>query len=58
VRGTPQTTIEAIVVAVRQCGLSALEEPATQEALARCDADALKQIEERIATAEEDASCQ
>jgi hypothetical protein len=36
-RPTPQVTIEAVVLAVRERGLKALEEPDTLERLSRCD---------------------
>jgi hypothetical protein len=45
---TPQTTVEAIMVAVRERGLAALEEPANVERLDRCDRTARAQINERI----------
>jgi hypothetical protein len=45
---TPQVTIEAILLTVRQRGLSALKEPANQERLKRCDAAARQQINNRI----------
>jgi hypothetical protein len=48
-RPTPQTTIEAILYCVRERGLKALREPANIERLARCDADAKAQINQRIA---------
>jgi len=47
-RPTPQVTIEAIWHAVRERGLDTLNEPATRERLARCDAAALAQIDQRI----------
>jgi hypothetical protein len=47
-RPTPQVTVEAIFHAVRERGLAALKEPATRERLARCDAAALEQIDQRI----------
>jgi hypothetical protein len=47
--GTPQSTIEAIMHAVRTRGLAALTEPATLERLARCDQRASKEINQRIA---------
>jgi hypothetical protein len=47
-RPTPQVTVEAIWQAVRERGLSALNEPATRKRLARCDAAALAQIDQRI----------
>jgi hypothetical protein len=47
-RLTPQVTVEAIWHAVRERGLDALNEPATRERLARCDAAALAQIDQRI----------
>jgi hypothetical protein len=45
---TPQTTVEAIMVAVRERGLAALEEAPTVERLVRCDQVARRQINERI----------
>ena len=45
---TPDATIEAIMYSVRERGLSALDEPATRERLARCDAAARNQINRRI----------
>ena len=45
---TPQTTVEAIMVAVRERGLAALEEAANVERLVRCDHVARRQINERI----------
>jgi hypothetical protein len=45
---TPQTTVEAIMVAVRERGLGALEEAANVERLVRCDQAARRQINERI----------
>jgi hypothetical protein len=47
-RPTPQATVEAIWYAVRERGLDALNEPVTRERLARCDAAALAQIDQRI----------
>ena len=47
-RTTPQTTVEAIMVAVRERGLAALEEAAILERLVRCDQVARRQINERI----------
>jgi len=48
-RRTPQVTIEAIMVAVGERGLAALQEPANIERLSRCDEAARKQINDRIA---------
>ena len=48
-RPTPQVTIEAIMLCVRERGLGALQEPANLERLARCDAAARKQIKDRLA---------
>jgi hypothetical protein len=45
---TPQSTIDAVVYAVRIRGVAALEEPANEERLSRCDEAAMKQINERI----------
>ena len=47
-RAAPQTTVEAIMVAVRERGLAALEEAANVERLVRCDQVARRQINERI----------
>jgi hypothetical protein len=47
-RPTPQVTIEAILYCVRERGLAALKEPATVERLARCDAAAKAEIDQRI----------
>jgi hypothetical protein len=46
---TPRTTIEAIMYAVRESGVRALEEPDTIERLARCDPAARAEINRRIA---------
>jgi hypothetical protein len=45
---TPQSTIEAILFSVHSRGITALEELSNQERLARCDATAREQIDERI----------
>ena len=47
-RATPQTIVEAIMLAVRERGLAALEEAANVERLVRCDEVARRQINERI----------
>ena len=47
-RRTSQSTIEAILVAVRSRGLGALKEPANLERLRRCDAKAQAEIDRRI----------
>jgi hypothetical protein len=47
-RPTPRVTVEAIWIAARERGLAALNEPATRERLARCDAAALMEIDARI----------
>jgi len=47
-RPTPQSTIEAIIFAVRSRGTDALREPANIERLRRCDEAALEQIDARI----------
>ena len=49
-RQTSQSTIEAILVAVRTRGLAALKEPANLERLRRCDAKAQAEIDRRIDT--------
>jgi hypothetical protein len=46
---TPQSTIEAVMVAVRARGIAALKEPATIERLMRCDDAAKGEINRRIA---------
>jgi hypothetical protein len=48
-RSTPQTTVEAIIVAVKAGGVAALKEPSNIERLARCDTAARSQINVRIA---------
>jgi hypothetical protein len=48
-RPTPQVTVEAIILTVRERGLAALKEPANIERLSRCDKAAMTQIEQRIA---------
>jgi hypothetical protein len=48
-REKPQTLIEAIMYSVRTRGLAAMQEPATQERLSRCDAAARSEIERRVA---------
>lgn len=45
---TPPSTVEAVLLSVRARGLAALQEPATQERLSRCDAEARAQINSRI----------
>jgi len=45
---TPQSTTEAILYCVRTRGIAALEEPDNKGRLARCDAAAREQIDERI----------
>jgi hypothetical protein len=46
---TPQATVEAIMVAVRERGLAALKDAANVERLSRCDQAARAQINQRIA---------
>ena len=48
-RPTPQATIEAILLRVRERGVAALNEPENIERLQRCDDAARTQIDERIA---------
>ena len=45
---TPQATVEAIIVAVRERGVGALKDAANVERLVRCDRVARRQINERI----------
>ena len=49
-RRTPQTTIEAIMIAVGERGLAALSESANIERLQRCDDAAKAEINRRIAS--------
>ena len=44
---TPQATVEAIMVAVRERGLAGLKDAANVERLARCDQGARAQINRR-----------
>ena len=55
-RATPQTTVEAIMVAVRARGLTALKEAANVERLVRCDQVARRQKNERITRLHEQGS--
>jgi hypothetical protein len=55
-RATPQTTVEAIMLAARERGLAALEEAADVERLVRCDQVARRQINERITRLYEQSS--
>jgi hypothetical protein len=48
-RSTPDTTIEAIMCAVRARGIAALKSPVNRERLRRCDARARAEIDTRIA---------
>jgi hypothetical protein len=48
-RPTPQVTVEAVVLSVRERGIGALKEPANTERLSRCDEAAKAEIEQRIA---------
>jgi histidinol dehydrogenase len=52
-RPTPQATVEAVMHAVRERGIAALKESATVERLERCDAAAMTEIEQRIASLRE-----
>jgi hypothetical protein len=49
-RGTPQTTVEALMCVLRTQGLPALKAPAGIERLLRCDTGANREINKRIAT--------
>ena len=53
-RPTPQTTVEAAILTVRERGLAALKEPANVERVERCDAAAKAEIERRIAKLRKD----
>jgi len=46
---TPQATVEAIMVAVRERGVAALKDAANVERLGRCDQVTRAQINQRIA---------
>jgi hypothetical protein len=48
-RPTPQVTIEAIIVDVRERGMQVLGKPANQERLSRCDDAAIVEIKRRLA---------
>jgi hypothetical protein len=52
-RPTPQVTIEAIWLCVRERGIVALKEPPNLERLSRCDKAALAQIDARLARLKE-----
>ena len=56
-RPTPQTTVEAVMLCVRERGLAALEEPANIERLSRCHASARAQINNRIGLLLEQKAC-
>jgi hypothetical protein len=47
-RPTPESTIEAVMVAVRARGIGALREPDNLQRLRQCDAKAKAEINERI----------
>jgi hypothetical protein len=47
---TPQVVIEAVMHAVRQGGLSALQQPETKQRLLRCDRRGRNEINRRIET--------
>jgi hypothetical protein len=49
-RPTPEVTLDAIKLAVRERGLVALNEPATQQRLRHCDADARTQLDGWLAS--------
>jgi hypothetical protein len=51
-RSTPQVTVEAIMLAVRERGIAALNEPKNIERLRRCDETALAEINRRISRLE------
>jgi hypothetical protein len=55
---TPQATVEAIMVAVRERGVGALKDAANVERLVRCDQVARRQINERITRLYEQGSRQ
>jgi hypothetical protein len=45
--GTPSTTVEALMYSLRR-GLSCLDDPRNRDRLARCDADAVKEVAARL----------
>ena len=47
-RPTPDVVVEAIVESVRQNGLAALQTPANQDRLQRCDIAARRELNRRI----------
>jgi hypothetical protein len=47
-RGTPGSTVEALMWLLRERGLSCLDEPGNRGRLWRCDANAMKQISTRL----------
>jgi hypothetical protein len=53
---TPQSTIEAVMHAVRARGVDALQEPPTRERLLQCDGRAKTEINRRIAALKGGAS--
>jgi hypothetical protein len=56
-RPTPQTTVEAVMLCVRERGIAALEEPANIERLSRCDSHARAEINSRICLLLEQKPC-
>jgi hypothetical protein len=46
---TPQATVDAVMYAVRERGVTALKEPANLERLSRCDVKARAEINRRAA---------
>jgi hypothetical protein len=46
---TPQATIDAIMLCVRERGLKALNDPANQQRLRHCDADARARLDQWLA---------
>lgn len=44
---TPEMTVEAIMFAIREDGVSAVREPDTRERLQRCDDNAKEQLRQR-----------
>jgi hypothetical protein len=46
---SPESTVDAIVFAVKQRGTAALKEPATAERLSLCDQAAKQEVDRRVA---------
>ena len=47
-RGTPQSTVDALMWGLRDRGLSCIDDPGNLDRLRRCDVDAMEQISKRL----------